>query len=84
MPVRAGALVAADIIPGRDSAPFVKLRGERHLEDGNDRLMVLADIIPIAPIHQVVSFGDLVLGIGTVALIVGLLRPPPRKPWQPD
>jgi hypothetical protein len=82
MPVRPAALASAGIVPSVDRAAYVKLRGERHIEKASDRLTVLADIIPVAPIHQVVSFGDLVLGMGTVTLIAGLLRPPQKKPWQ--
>jgi hypothetical protein len=84
MPVRARALVSADIAPSLDRATYVKLRGERHLADDDDHLVVLADTIPIRTIRQVVSFGDLVLGMGTITLIVGLLGPPAKKPWRPD
>ncbi|HZN16491.1 MAG TPA: DUF5317 family protein [Acidimicrobiales bacterium] len=84
MPVRASALVSAGIVKTPDAAPFVRLRGERHLQDDDDRLMVLADIIPVRLLRQVMSFGDLVLSVGTITLIVGLLRPPRRKPWRPD
>ncbi|MBA3654027.1 MAG: DUF5317 domain-containing protein [Actinobacteria bacterium] len=82
MPVRAGALVDAGIVPTPDASTYVRLRGERHLEDNGDHLTFLGDIIPVSAIRQVVSFGDLVLGIGTVTLIVGILRPPPSKPWR--
>jgi hypothetical protein len=82
MPVRPGALVDAGIAPSIERAQYVQLRGERHLERGDDHLVALGDIIPIRRIKQVVSFGDLILGVGTAALIVGLLRPPRRKPWH--
>jgi hypothetical protein len=84
MPVRASALADADIAHSVDDAQYVELRGERHLEDDEDRLAFLGDIIPVPAIRQVVSFGDLVLSIGTITLIVGLLRPPRKLVWRPQ
>lgn len=84
MPVRPGALVDAHLAVSPGSAQLVGLRGERHVEKPDDHITFLGDIIPIAPMHQVVSFGDLVLSIGIIALIVGLLRPPPKRPWRPE
>lgn len=84
MPVRPSALVDADIANNVEDTRFVKLRGERHLEDDDDKLTFLGDIIPIAFMRQVVSFGDLVLSMGTITLIVGLLRPPRKLVWRPD
>ncbi len=84
MPVRASALVDAHLVSESDRAPFVRLRGERHLERGGDHLLFLADIIPIAAVRQVVSFGDLVLGVGTATLIAGLLRPPKKRQWRAE
>ena len=82
MPVRASALADADIATSVDDAQYVNLRGERHLEEDDDRLTFLGDIIPIPALKQVVSFGDLVLSIGTITLIVGLLRPPRKLVWR--
>jgi hypothetical protein len=82
MPVRPAALASARIAPSADRAQFVELRGERHLEGPDDRLVFLGDIIPIAPLRQVVSFGDLVLGVGIVTLIANLLKPPRERPWR--
>jgi hypothetical protein len=82
MPVRAQALASADITSSVDTAAAVNLRGERHLEAADDHLTFLGDIIPIRPFRQVVSFGDLVLGAGTMALIVNLLKPPREQPWR--
>jgi hypothetical protein len=84
MPVRASALVDARLAVSEDRTQFVELRGERHIEEPDDRITFLGDIIPIRPIRQVVSFGDLVLGIGIVTLIVGVLRPPPKRKWRPQ
>src|SRR5438270_1133356 len=63
MPVRARALVDANLAPSLDRAQYVHLRGERHLERPGDHLVVLGDIIPIRAVRQVVSFGDLILGV---------------------
>jgi hypothetical protein len=82
MPVRPSALASAGISPSADRAVYVKLRGERHVETNDDNLVVLGDIIPIRAFRQVVSFGDLVLGIGIVTLIVNLLKPPREQPWR--
>lgn len=84
MPVRPAALVDAHLTASPAAAQFVRLRGERHVEKPDDNITFLGDIIPIPPMHQVVSFGDLVLSIGIIALIVGLLRPPRKRPWRPQ
>lgn len=84
MPVRPAALVDAHLAIDAERVEFVVLRGERHVEKPKDHLTFLGDIIPIRPLHQVVSFGDLVLSMGIIALIVGLLRPPPKRPWRPQ
>lgn len=44
-----------------------------------DRLLFLADIIPVPPIHQVLSFGDMVLSVGLVDLLFHLVRPVRRR-----
>jgi hypothetical protein len=84
MPVRASALVDAGITAPDEGTSRVSLRGERHVERDDDDVMFLGDIIPIRPLHQVASFGDLVLAVGIITLIVGILRPPPKRPWRPE
>jgi hypothetical protein len=79
MPVRASALAHADIAASEARANEVSLTGKRHLEQPDDRLTALGDIVPVRAIRQVMSFGDLVLAVGTVVLIVGLLRAPRRR-----
>jgi hypothetical protein len=80
MPVRRSAVVAADIA-GYDDLPDIKLKGKRHFEDEDDRLMFLADIVPVPVLHEVLSFGDLVMSVGVADALVHLLRPTPgRKP----
>ena len=78
MPVHADAMVAAGLTKDADDARTVDLAGQRHVATTKDRARFLSDILPLRPLRQVVSFGDLVLGVGTIDLVVGLLRTPPR------
>lgn len=72
MPVRASAIVAADIAEW-DELDELSYGTKRHLERPDDRLMLLSDIIPVPVLRQVLSFGDLVLSVGVADLIVHLL-----------
>lgn len=74
MPVRADAIVAAGIAPA-DEVDRLTIAAKHHLERPGDKLMVLSDIIPVRPLHEVLSFGDLVLSFGVADTIVHLLRP---------
>ncbi len=68
MPVRPAALVDAGIVePGELSV--VELAGPRHLAERDDRLTAVGDAVPVAPLGQVLSIGDLVVlaGLGNVA-----------------
>jgi hypothetical protein len=77
MPVRPEAVVAAGIAgPGR--VDVLRLDGKRHLERPSDRLLALSDVIPVPPLREVLSFGDLVMGVGLADVLVHLLRPPRR------
>lgn len=49
--------------------------------DGATRLAFLGDTIPVAPLHKVVSAGDVLIGGGTVALTALAMR---RRREQPD
>lgn len=72
MPVRAEAMRAV----GFDGDPEeVDFGAKRHLEEPDDRLTVLGDIIPVEPLGEVLSFGDLILAAGMANLIFRLLRP---------
>lgn len=77
MPVRPGALVAAGLAePGR--VDELRLAAKHHLERPSDRAPALGDIIPVAPLGEVVSFGDVVLAMGTANVVARLLAPRPR------
>jgi len=74
MPVRPSALVAAEIAQP-DEVYNVGVGGKRHLERRSDRLTFLADIVPVAALTEVLSFGDIVLNVGVANVIVHLMRP---------
>lgn len=74
MPVRRSALYAADVVD-RDWTPRQQLDHKHHLERPDDSLMVLADIIPVPPLREVVSFGDLIMAVGMANVLTQLLRP---------
>ena len=50
-----------------------------HSQRPSDRLLILGDVVPVSPLGQIVTFGDLVLAVGVVDVIVHLMRPPPRR-----
>lgn len=72
MPVRPAAIRAAST---SHEVPATIDDVKHKLEDGGERLMVLADIIPVRPLRQVLSFGDLVLAVGVADVVVHLMRP---------
>ena len=79
MPVRAEALVHAGVV----DAGFehnVELTGGRQLEEPDDLMVILADIIPVPAAQQVVSFGDLIIFVATIDVIVHLVRRQRRAP----
>jgi hypothetical protein len=84
MPVRPSALVAAGIARP-DEVGDLDLGGKRHLERPSDRLTFIADVFPVSPLAEVLSFGDIALDIGVANVIVHLMRPvrgrhAPRSP----
>lgn len=75
MPVRAAALRSAGAVDA--SVPVVMAASSKHhLERPSDRLVGLGDIIPVEPLREVVSFGDVVMAVGVADVVVHLLRPP--------
>lgn len=87
MPVRPSAVVAAGIADDPAEVATLDLGAKRHLEQGDDRLMVIADIIPVPVLREVLSFGDLVLAAGVADVVFRLLRPlrfriDPSRPIQ--
>jgi hypothetical protein len=78
MPVRPSAVVAAHITSRADE-PLLGYGFRHHREGPGDQLRPLADIIPIPPFRQVVSFGDLILAIGVAATVAHLLLRGPKR-----
>ncbi|MDP9071893.1 MAG: DUF5317 family protein [Actinomycetota bacterium] len=75
MPVGPSAVVAAGIAEP-DQLGDLRIEGKRHLQRPSDRLMALSDVIPVRPLREVVSFGDVVMAVGLADVLVHLLRPP--------
>lgn len=76
MPVRPRSLVVAGVVES-DQLDAIQLRGPRHLERASDELTAFGDIIPM-PGH-VVSYGDLIIAVATVDVIVHLSRRQRRR-----
>jgi hypothetical protein len=86
MPVEARAIVQARIAAPAD-LPLLDFGAKRHLAGSGDHLRILDDRFPDWITHHVLSFGDLVIGVGVGAVVAGLLRPavgrrarPPGRP----
>jgi Family of unknown function (DUF5317) len=65
-------------MPVRGLAPGA-YGGRHHAERPGDHLTGLADVVPITPIGETVSAGDLVLALGVATVLVGALRPSRRR-----
>jgi hypothetical protein len=73
MPVRAEAVAAVGLDPRDLDAG--DLGAKRHLEGPDDRLTGLGDVVPLRPLGEVVSVGDLLLAVGVGGLLFRLLHP---------
>lgn len=74
MPVDGPALVTAGLAQP-DELDRLDLGSRRHVSVSTDRLSFLGDIIPVEPLHAVLSFGDLIMAFGVGDLLFRLLRP---------
>lgn len=63
-------------MPVHDGDPW--LSGKHHMETADDKLTFLDDRIPVTPLGEVLSFGDLVLAVGLVVTVSSLIRRPPE------
>ncbi|HUQ40334.1 MAG TPA: DUF5317 family protein [Acidimicrobiales bacterium] len=79
MPVRPDAVVAAGLADA-SQVPRLRADAKTRPERPGDRLTVLADIIPAPMIREVLSFGDLVIGVGVADTIVHLMRGAAERP----
>lgn len=77
MPVRPAAVVLAGIATPA-TVGGVSYGPRHHAERRGDHLTILDDRIPLSALHQVVSFGDLVLAGGVADVAAHLTGPPPR------
>mgnify|MGYP000530614793 CR=1 FL=1 len=73
MPVRPGALVAAGVVERADLGS-TELDAPRHLETPRDRVPVLGDVLPVPVAREVLSFGDLIILVGTADAVRDLAR----------
>jgi len=55
-----------------------------HVQRSSDKLLILGDVVPISPIGEVVTFGDLILAVGIADVIVHLMRPQKRRRDEDD
>jgi hypothetical protein len=83
MPVRPQAVVAAHIATAEEE-PALGYGGRHHRETSRDQIRPLADIIPLPPFREVVSFGDLIIATGVAATIARLFRPVARHTVRSD
>lgn len=79
MPVRPGALVQAGLVERAD-LPDTALSGARHLETADDVLGALGDALPVRPLREVLSFGDLIVVAGAGDAMRELGRRRVRRP----
>ena len=79
MPVRPVAVVAADLA-GPDELDAVDYGRLHHAEGPGDDLVWLDDRIPLPELHQVLSFGDLVIAMGVADVVAHLCHPRRRRP----
>lgn len=82
MPVRGGALVAADVVEP-DELATVSFTGPRHLETDIDRIPVLGDVLPLPFANQVLSFGDLIVVAGAGDAVREIARRR-RRSWSAE
>jgi hypothetical protein len=77
MPVRVEAARAAGLVERGERLEFDEVK--HRVEDGDSVLMPLADIIPVRPFRQVLSFGDLIVAVGMADVLAHLVRGPRRR-----
>jgi len=77
MPIGRKALVHT----GNNASVYPALH---HVQRSSDKLLILGDVVPISPIGEIVTFGDLILAVGLVDVIVHLMRPAKRRRDEED
>ena len=74
MPVRESAVIGAGIATN-DTIDFVELGAGRRFEEADDLLKPLGAIVPVRPLKEVFTFGDLIVLLGLINVGVRLVRP---------
>jgi hypothetical protein len=83
MPVDPASVVAAGVARS-DELAGIELGPARQWQEPDDRLAALGDVVPVRVLHEVVSFGDLVLAAGLANVGLRLLHPmAARRPSRP-
>lgn len=80
MPVDRHAVVAAGLARSHELASL-DLGPSHRWHEAGDHVVALGDIVPVAALREVVSFGDLIVAAGLANVTFRLLRPlagPPR------
>jgi hypothetical protein len=80
MPVRQSAVITAGIAADDADLRHIHLQAKHHYERPSDRLLALADILPVAPLREVLSVGDVVMSLGIAMVMASLLRKEPSYP----
>lgn len=83
MPVRREAVIKAGIAADDRDLASISMQNKHHYERPSDDLMFLADIIPVRPLREVLSIGDVIMSAGIAAVVATLLRKEPTHP-QPE
>ena len=73
MPVRPEALVSAGVAT-EEEVDALDLSGYRHAQRSGERLAILGDVVPLPFGRTVVSFGDLIVAVGTADVVANLTR----------
>lgn len=66
-------------MPVRGVSPGSGFGPRHHPERAGDHLKALADVIPVAPLGEVFSPGDLVLAAGVATMVVSVTTPARRR-----
>jgi hypothetical protein len=83
MPITRHALVASG---QSDTLSLLVHHGgaKHHLASASDRLLPLADVIPVRGIDQAVSAGDVVTYLGVMLVVVAWMRRRDEEKWVPE
>ena len=83
MSVRRSAVLAARAAPA-DKLDHLHVIGKHHLARPSDKLTILSDVIPVRPLREVLSFGDIIMSVGVADVLANLLRPGRESPMEEE